>query len=464
MDPEPIMTTDQISSKYRVSIKTVSRWRERGLVGRRFVLHGRQRIGYLQSAVERFVEQHRDAVERSGRFSQLSPTEKAEIVYRARRLARVPTATLAEVSRRIAKRLDRSPETVRYTIKNHDREHPEQPVFPQTRGPMDQQTRAMMLSLYRHGATIESLATQFDRTRSSVYRIICQMRTERLLTQPIDYMHHESFDSGEPDSSILGPEPPSMTVSYRVNPGADVPSYVRSLYDVPLLTREQEQYLFRKMNFLLHKAKKLRDTIDVHRIKSNQLDQIERLLEESQEVKQQIIQANLRLVVSIAKRYVTPHLSLFDLISDGNMSLLRAVEKFDFSRGFKFATYASWAIMRNFARTLPAEKLRHERFITGKETAFELAFDSRSDVYDAEMNQQRMQAAVEAILKRLDERERKIIALRYGLADRQGPETLEEVGTRLGVTKERIRQIEQRAIGKLRRYAAEQRLEAALLD
>ena len=83
------------------------------------------------------------------------------------------------------------------------------------------------------------------------------------------------------------------------------------------------------------------------------MDRIDRLAEESLRTKNQIVQANLRLVVSIAKRHVTASEDFFGLVSDGNMSLIRAVEKFDYSRGNKFSTYASWAIMKNFARTIP---------------------------------------------------------------------------------------------------------------
>ena len=83
------------------------------------------------------------------------------------------------------------------------------------------------------------------------------------------------------------------------------------------------------------------------------MGQIEKLYDESIATKNQIIRANLRLVVSIAKRYVGPTQDFFELVSDGNISLLRAVDKFDFSRGNKFSTYATWAIMKNFARTSP---------------------------------------------------------------------------------------------------------------
>jgi RNA polymerase sigma factor (sigma-70 family) len=167
----------------------------------------------------------------------------------------------------------------------------------------------------------------------------------------------------------------------------------------------------------------------------------------------------LRLVVSIAKKHVGQTGNLFELISDGNVSLMRAVEKFDFSRGFKFSTYASWAIMKNFARSIPAENTYRDRFQTGQELAFEFAADSRGDAIESEIEDERMKRTVEQFLDQLDDREREIIVSRYGLLNRNEPQTLEQVGARLGVTKERVRQIEYRAIHKLRQFAGDAKID-----
>ena len=178
--------------------------------------------------------------------------------------------------------------------------------------------------------------------------------------------------------------------------------------------------------------------------RTTDLDEIERLQEEALAVKNQIIRANLRLVVSIAKRHVGPSNNFFELVSDGNMSLIRAVEKFDFSRGNKFSTYASWAIMKNFARTIPEENYRRDRFVTGHEEMFEAAADTRADEHEYESVLKRMQEAVKGMLGHLDERERKIIISRFGLGG-ASEQTLEQLGRELGITKERVRQIESRA-------------------
>jgi RNA polymerase primary sigma factor/RNA polymerase sigma factor len=228
---------------------------------------------------------------------------------------------------------------------------------------------------------------------------------------------------------------------------------------VPLLTRKQEGHLFRKMNYLKYKAARLRAKLDPARPKRRLMDQIERLSDEAVSTKNEIIRANLRLVVSIAKRHVTPTQNFFDLVSDGNMSLMRAVEKFDYGRGNKFSTYASWAIMKNFARTIPDEHRHRDRFRTSQADLFSSTEDDRADPFEEEAVQSQREAQVDKILERLDEREQRIIIRRFGLRRGQEPLTLKQVGAELGVTKERIRQIEARALSKLRKAAEEEKIE-----
>ena len=461
--PEPVLTVEDVSGRYKVSTRTVNRWRGQGLVARRFVIDGRVKVAFLESSVARFVAEHGAQVERSGRFTLLTEAERDAIIHRARRLVAVGPVSLAEVARRVAKKLDRSPETVRTTIKAHDLDRPATAVFPPTTGPLDEAAKTTLYKAYLRGVGVESLATQHRRTRSSVYRVVNEMRARRLLEQPLETMSHPSFDDPSRAAEILGPLPqPEDGRVRKTKAPRGLPPYLMSLYDVPLLGREQEAHLFRKMNYLKHRAKAMRNALDPARARTADLDRIEQLQEEALAVKNQIIRCNLRLVVSIAKRHVAPTNNFFELVSDGNMSLIRAVEKFDYARGNKFSTYASWAVMKNYARTIPEENHRRDRFVTGHAEMFDSAADNRTDEHESLSAQSRMEEAVKGMLGKLDDRERRIIVSRFGLGG-VGEQTLEQLGKELGITKERVRQIESRAQAKLRTLAGEQHLDLPML-
>ncbi|MHB8900296.1 MAG: sigma-70 family RNA polymerase sigma factor, partial [Thermoguttaceae bacterium] len=143
-----------------------------------------------------------------------------------------------------------------------------------------------------------------------------------------------------------------------------------------------------------------------------------------------------------------------------NMSLIRAAEKFDFARGNRFSTYATWAIVKNFARTV-SDAFRHrDRFSSGCPEMFNVVEDMRSNHYQQESAQIQRESYMERLLDRLDERERQIITSRFGLTRGLEPMTLGQVGAAIGVTKERVRQIQCRAMNKLKKAAREDRIEA----
>jgi len=466
---DPVVTLDELSKQLNVSTKTIRRWRKLGLEGRLVFLGGKRQVGYKQSMIDDFLARHADRAQRGSQFSQMSQAEREEVLRRARRLARVG-ATLTEVSRRIARRLGRSVETVRYTIKNYDREHPDQALFPNLTGPLDADAKQTIYSFYRRGITVEKLAERFQRTRTSMYRIINEVRAQRLLEQPLDYIYHPSFDEPALAAAILAPMPDAEEYEAKrrmMRAPKDVPPELASLYEVPLLNKEQEQHLFRQMNFLKYQAAQLRnqlrkdggDEVDPTRVRIQTLKDIEEWQAQANAVKDRLINANMRLVVNIAKRHTAQTDNFFELLSDGNMSLIRAVEKFDFGRGFKFSTYASWAIMKNFARSIPDEVHRRERFVTGHEEVFEAAPDLRSDEHELVASQERAKQNVNRLLELLEPREREIIRMRAGMDDHGSGMTLEQIGQQFDITKERVRQLHARAMKKLRSFAEAQHLE-----
>jgi len=463
---EPVYDTAALARQFNVSTKTIQRWRRSGLPARRLVFaDGRRRIAFLNSSVRRFVDSRRKQVARSARFTQMTDRERRDILRRARRMANFTQCSLSDVARRIARRVGRAVETVRYTIRKHDRERPRQAIFPDMTGPLDDEEKTAIYRGFLRGVPVPDLAERYHRTRGSVYRIINEMRARQLLKRPISSVHNPQFDLPDADEEIL--QPSSLPGSGNGDGKADadakpakipknLPPYLRALYEVPLLSPAEERDLFRRYNYLKYKADQFRKRIDVNRIRTSQLKEVEQLLVQANVVKNRIIRANLRLVVSIAKKHLGGAQTLFELISDGNVSLMMAVEKFDYSRGNRFSTYASWAIIRNFARSVPKERYQLDRFATGHDEILDIAAGMRT--YDPnEINVPELRESIDAVLAQLQPRERAILIDHYGLDEEGRVKTFDQLGRNLGISKERVRQIEIRALKKLRKILRPQR-------
>nr|WSY55105.1 RNA polymerase sigma factor [Streptomyces sp. NBC_00886] len=308
------------------------------------------------------------------------------------------------------------------------------------------------------------------------------------------------------------PEPDERTRSRVADTGAPTSDlfrqYLREIGRIPLLTAAEEVELARRVEAGLFAEEKLSSTPDL----DNQLAlDLDKLVVMGRMAKRRLIEANLRLVVSVAKRYVGRGLTMLDLVQEGNLGLIRAVEKFDYARGYKFSTYATWWIRQAMSRALADQartirvpvhvvelinrvvrvqrRMLQERGYepTSEEVAdhLDLAPERVSEVLRLAQEPVSLHAPVgeeddvalgdliedgdatspvesaafillrqhlEAVLSTLGERERKVVQLRYGLADGR-PRTLEEIGRIFGVTRERIRQIESKTLNKLRDHA-----------
>jgi RNA polymerase primary sigma factor len=295
--------------------------------------------------------------------------------------------------------------------------------------------------------------------------------------------------------------------------------YLREIGRVPLLVAAEEVDLAKRIEAGVEASVQLAELEAAGALGDLDPDEAARLqalANDGDDAKSSLIQANLRLVVSIAKRYVGRGMQLLDLIQEGNMGLMRAVEKFDYSKGFKFSTYATWWIRQAITRSI-ADQARTiripvhmvesinrvhrvqrqmvqqlERDPTVDELAAEVGMsvdrvreiqrisldllsldapvgeeddsyladfikDDGAEEPDDAATRQMLQNEVRSVLGELNDRERDVVIMRFGLDDEQ-PRTLEEVGKEFGVTRERIRQIESKTLAKLRHPHRSQKL------
>lgn len=319
----------------------------------------------------------------------------------------------------------------------------------------------------------------------------------------------EAVEAPEPVEVPEAPEPAARNRADTSGPSSDLfRQYLREIGRIPLLTAAEEVELARRVEAGLFAEEKLSTTPDLDSQLALDLD---RLVVMGRMAKRRLIEANLRLVVSVAKRYVGRGLTMLDLVQEGNLGLIRAVEKFDYARGYKFSTYATWWIRQAMSRALADQartirvpvhvvelinrvvrvqrRMLQERGYepTPEEVAghLDLAPERVSEVLRLAQEPVSLHAPVgeeddvalgdliedgdatspvesaaflllrehlEAVLSTLGERERKVVQLRYGLVDGR-PRTLEEIGRIFGVTRERIRQIESKTLNKLRDHA-----------
>jgi len=452
--PEDVYTVSELARRFDVSTKTIFRWHRRGLTGWRLRFADRRvRLAFPERCVRRFVAENVELVHRGSSFSQLTKAERAKIVERARQLAECDERTVNSVARVIAAETARAVETIRLILKSYDAAHPKTGIFNRSSLKVDaDDERLKIWEAYLDGASIDTLAKRFDQPVTKLYRTITEMRARELKSRPIEFVCSPEFEAPNADDEIMN-DPAAAAPTNGPTPNrripANLPPYLQQLFRIALLTPEGEVALFRKFNYLKHKADRLRERIDPESVTARELDRIDDLLEQANKLKAQITQANLRLVVSIAKRHATLTRDFFEIVSDGNMSLMRAVEKFDYSRGFKFSTYASWAIMKNYARTVPEHKQHGDRYQTGREELLEHLSSPPSEEHESDYLPV-VRSTLERMLGTLDERERSILRQRFGLDEHREPQTLQRIGRRFGVSKERIRQLEARAMTKLR--------------
>jgi RNA polymerase sigma factor (sigma-70 family) len=447
---EPVLSIEDVTEKFNITSKTVQRWRRRGLPGRRFVFpDGRKRVGFLLSSVERFFAAHSEQVAGGVNLSRVESSERDRIVSFARRLARAGLCE-AELTRRIARRLHRSPLTILHTLRKHDQETPDIAILPTLAPPPREKLRQRILKRWRRGASIRRISRRLAQRPAVVYRVVMDERIARLTRSKTRFIDDPLYH--EPDAAsivghlvsqdVLGAPPPAD--ESRVP--RDLPAYLAALYRTPLLTPSRERALFLQFNFHKYCFVSARRRLDPQFARHRDLKVMEEHAQAAAAVKSKIIQANLRLVVSIARKHARPGLALMELISDGNITLMRAIEGFDAHKGYRFSTYATLSLMKGFARSVPLMQ----------------SHNSAMQLSSAEELPDRSQLAAEArlidrdevhgLLERLDEPERRVLRAHYGLGADHAPATFQQVADAMGLSSHRVRQIERDAIEKLRAH------------
>ncbi len=273
---------------------------------------------------------------------------------------------------------------------------------------------------------------------------------QEIETRKVSYIDSDDFRKRNAEANILGVRERDETPRRRRNKRPDnVPAYFASLYETPLLTVDEEVDLFRRFNYLKFRAEKLRKGLEAQGYDAAVIKQIDALMAQAHQAWNELVQANLRLVVSIARRFVDNSHTFDDLVSDGQVALMNAIEKFDYTRGFRFSTYATHAIQRTYYRRIKKKQRETGRLMHASTELMEEMPDQADSVEEEQADLTQIRNLHALISSELDEREQYILKARFGLGDEIESATLRAVGQRLGISKERVRQIQIRAIEKL---------------
>lgn len=282
----------------------------------------------------------------------------------------------------------------------------------------------------------------------------------RVLSEPVEYINHPTFTDRKTQKALFGDDPSAFGPSAMRTAGVPVLAGDVDLdglehVKAATLTSQQEQRLFQQFNFARFQVYRILKAAEGRSLPADQMQGLVLWSRIADAAKAQIVQVNMPLVLAMAKRTRQTAVDFNEMISEGNLALLRSVEKFDCSRGFKFSTYACRAILKAFSRV----SLKTGRYRSHFPTEFDPALEKsdfldrkRQDVEESCVDE--LRSVISGNLAALSDVEQKVIQARFALGAADPEEaktmTLEEVGEIIGVTKERVRQIQNKALAKLR--------------
>ncbi|MFT3785036.1 MAG: hypothetical protein QM770_02575 [Tepidisphaeraceae bacterium] len=251
--PEPVLSIDDVTERFNVTSKTIQRWRRKGLVSRRFTFaDGKSRVGFLLSSIERFVASNSDTVERGANFSQMTDDERRHILNHAERLATKCRCCVREITRRLARRFNRSPLTILHTVRKHDQQTPQRAIFQKAAPELKETSRSRVVKGARKHVPLRVLAQRVHRTRAAVYRVLLDERIDKLTRRKVkfhdDTIYHTA-DARAAIDDIVRSADNALTKAEDVRVPKGLPPYLQDLYRTPLLSPQQERALFLKFHY-----------------------------------------------------------------------------------------------------------------------------------------------------------------------------------------------------------------------
>jgi len=282
-----------------------------------------------------------------------------------------------------------------------------------------------------------------------------QRELEPLLTGPIDFMDDQRFYEPDAQRDIMnaehGVDRPSTAWYTRLDhervyrPG-------QKANELPLLKPKQEAAIFLKFNYCRFRAESARQKINVRRMNLARCRELLKWSRQAQDLRESISEYNLGLVLAMARRLPAGRVDFPEMISEGNMALLRGIDKFNVSKGFKFSTYACRAILKAFSRSGMKATRYRSLFPVGFEPDLERSNHAAEQAaYDEQGCVEQVRSIFHDNRSGLSELERRVIEKRFSIDDPDAkPLTLQQLGKLVGLTKERVRQIQIHALAKMR--------------
>lgn len=400
-DDEPSFTAQQLAEHWRVSTKTIQRYRDRGLRWRwvRTDAGARPKLRFTESAVAAFERSRGRAVARAGRFTQISEAQRKRIIHRARRLSQVADVSAHRIITHVARRMGRSTEAVRLLVQRHDLAHPDQAVFPRRSPTITARQRRVMARAYAMGVPVRRIAQRFGRTRATVHRAIRLRRAAVLkrvtltswslpwfdddqaaqrhlddaerVCQQIERATDVAGDGGTDDSSDRRDEDqaaPSSRLgrasSVPTELLADLPEPLAKLYSQPMPDPSQQWTLLVGYNLLKHRAANRRDQLDRHEPSQQAMTRIEQDLAQAGRFRRAIICSSLPVVRSVCRRHQVfesagTNRQLVSLLTQGQAVLIEAIEQFKPAGRGAFADSLRNTLMRRLATYHAGDPVQH---------------------------------------------------------------------------------------------------------